>query len=117
MKVLLLDNVLRGLQGLVMLLVGYGSNNNWLRIEERVEWVVWHSDFNHLYQRLPVSSQSVEDTVIVNTFIPVNASGKQGETKTVSLVTRLPCSGAVLPEMPVLEVLKICYWYTVIKFV
>ena len=43
---------------IIMVLVGYGSNDNRLRIWERVEWMVCHSDRKHLYQRpLPAIHQ------------------------------------------------------------
>ena len=33
-------------------LVGYGSNNNRLRVYEKVDWQVCHSDLNRLPQRV-----------------------------------------------------------------
>ena len=35
-----------------MILVGYGSNGNRLRVSEKVDWIVYHSVSKHLYQRL-----------------------------------------------------------------
>ena len=32
--------------------VGYGSNNNRLRVYEKVDWLVYHSDLKHLPQRV-----------------------------------------------------------------
>ena len=36
-----------------------GSNNNTLRIRERVEWMVCHSDHKYLYQRLLQPQSSI----------------------------------------------------------
>ena len=36
----------------LMVLVGYGSNNNRLSVREKVDWMVYHSAFKHLHQRL-----------------------------------------------------------------
>lgn len=35
-----------------MELVGYGSNDDRLRVREGVEWMVCYSDRKHLYKRL-----------------------------------------------------------------
>ena len=40
-----------------MLLVGYGSNDYMLRVWEKVKWIVFHSDCEHLNQRLPPAIQ------------------------------------------------------------
>ena len=37
---------------LVMVLIGYGSNENRLRVWDKVDWVVSHLNFKNLYQRL-----------------------------------------------------------------
>ena len=37
---------------LVMVLVGYGTNDNRLRVKENVDWMGFHSDCNHLQERL-----------------------------------------------------------------
>ena len=73
-----------GMQGFVLVLVGYENNDNDLRIED-------------LRQKLLPAitsflSLSEEDLVVV----------KQRETKTVSVLTRLPNWSAVLPKTPVL---------------
>ena len=36
-----------------MVLVGYGSYGNRLRLREKVDWMVCDSDCRHLHQRLP----------------------------------------------------------------
>ena len=35
-----------------MVLVGHGCNDYRLRIWEKVNWIVFHSDSKHIYQRL-----------------------------------------------------------------
>ena len=35
-----------------MVLVGYGSNDNKLRLWKKVDWMVFHSVCKHLHQRL-----------------------------------------------------------------
>ena len=41
-----------------MVEVGYGSNDNRLRVWEKVDWMVFHSDSKYLHQRqLPVIHQ------------------------------------------------------------
>ena len=37
---------------LVMVLVGYGRNDNRLRVSEKVDWMVFHSGRKHVHQRL-----------------------------------------------------------------
>ena len=46
----------RGIWVLLMVLVGYGSNDNRLRVWEKVDWIICHSDCKHLYQRSSSSS-------------------------------------------------------------
>ena len=41
-----------GMRGLLMVLVGYGSNNNRLRVLERMKWIVCHSDRKYPRQLL-----------------------------------------------------------------
>ena len=41
-----------GMWVLVMVLVGYGSNDNRLRLWEKVDWMFYHSHCKHLHQRL-----------------------------------------------------------------
>ena len=36
----------------MIVLVGYGSNNNRLRIYENVDWMLCHSDLKHLPERV-----------------------------------------------------------------
>ena len=36
---------------LVMVLVGYGGNDNRLGVLEKVDWMVFHPDCKHLHQR------------------------------------------------------------------
>ena len=66
-----------GMLGLLMVLVGFGSNDNRLRVWERVEWMVCHSYSKHLHQR-PLSAicQYSEESVIVIVAIPVHALRK-----------------------------------------
>ena len=37
---------------LVMVLIGYGSDDNRLRVLDKVDWMVSHSNCKHLHQRL-----------------------------------------------------------------
>ena len=39
----------------MIILIGYGSNNNRLRIYEKMDWMVSHSDLMHLPQRILLS--------------------------------------------------------------
>ena len=39
-----------------MVLVGYGSNDNKIRVGEKVNWIICHSDCKHLHQRSSSSS-------------------------------------------------------------
>ena len=51
----------RGMWVPVMVLVEYGSNDNRLRVREKVDWIVCHFDCKHLHQRLlPVMHQFSE---------------------------------------------------------
>ena len=53
--------VSRGNVNFVKVLVGYGSNDNRLRVSEMVHWIVCHSDCTHLLQRLlPATHQFSE---------------------------------------------------------
>ena len=36
----------------MLVLVGYGSNNNTLRVYEKVDWLLCHSDLKNLSQRV-----------------------------------------------------------------
>ena len=97
MKIVVVRQLIsRGLWGLVMVLVGYGSNNNRLRVCERVEWfaILIASIFTRGYylQRINLLSMSEKKSVIVSAIVPVYALGKQGDIKTVSVKTRLTCS-------------------------
>ena len=42
--------VCRGTSVLLMALLGYGINHNRLRVREKMDWMVFHSDWKHLYQ-------------------------------------------------------------------
>ena len=44
--------VSRGMWVVVMVLVGYWSNDNRLRVWEKTDWIICHSDCKHLLQRL-----------------------------------------------------------------
>ena len=52
----------RGIWVLVMVLVGWGSNDNRLRVGEKLDWIICHSDCKHLHQSLllPVIHQIFE---------------------------------------------------------
>ena len=63
--------VSRGMQALVMELVGYGSNDNRWRLEVMEEWMVCYSNRR-------------------GTIIPAHASRKQQEKKQESVLTILP---------------------------
>ena len=39
-----------------MVLVGYGSNGNKIRVGEKLNWIICYSDCNHLHQRSSSSS-------------------------------------------------------------
>ena len=85
--------VSRGMWGLVIVLVGYGSNSNRLKIYEKVYWMVSHSDFKHLLQgALLAIHQFSEPAVTVTAVVPVHTSEKQKEIKTVLVLARLPHS-------------------------
>ena len=85
--------VSRRMRGLVIVLVGYGSNNNRLKIYEKVYWMVCHSDFKHLPQgALLAIHQFSESAVTVTAVVPVHTSEKQKEIKTVLVLARLPHS-------------------------
>ena len=76
--------VFRGIWVLGMVLVGYGSNDNRLRVWEKVDWMVYHSDCRYLHQGLlPPTHDVISDkgSVIVSLVI-----------KTVSILTRVPSS-------------------------
>ena len=100
MKIAVVKQVVsRGLQCLLMILVGYGSNNNSLRQGRR-----WSGCFailtacilirGYYLQYGNLHSLSDKDPIIVSAVIPVYASRKQGEVETVSIFTRLPHSMA-----------------------
>ena len=81
-----------------MVFIGYGTNDNRLRVRKKVEWLACHSDLKHLHRRLvPVmvnflSLSNDKDFVIVSDVIPIHPSGKQEWIKTMSVLTRLPHS-------------------------
>ena len=53
MKIAIIKQLIsRGTRGIVIVLVGYGSNNNRLRVYEKVDWLLCHSDLKHLSQRV-----------------------------------------------------------------
>ena len=35
-----------------MVLLGYGSNDNKLRVRDKVDWIFSHFNYKHLHQRL-----------------------------------------------------------------
>ena len=41
-----------GMWVIMTILVGYENNDIMLRVWEKVDWMVWHSDFEHLHRRL-----------------------------------------------------------------
>ena len=76
---------------LVMVLVGYGINDNRLRIKKMVDFMVFYSE-------QASSSETTGDkvSVMVRPSIPVYTLRKKWEIKTgsvetVSFLTRLPC--------------------------
>ena len=71
--------------------VRYESNNSRLSVYEKVDWMVCQSDLKHLPQRILLRLGD-KKSVIVSAVIPVHTSVKQGEIKTVSLLTKLSCS-------------------------
>ena len=52
---------------LVIILVGYEINDNKLRVRDREDWMVFHSDWKHLHQRL----LAIGNHLIVSSVIPV----------------------------------------------
>ena len=90
----------RGMLGLVMVLVEYESNGNWLRVSERVRWMVLHSDCKHLRRYYlqctrvwPIPNQWLWALLSLSiTVIPAHPWGKQSEIKIVSVHTILICS-------------------------
>ena len=50
---------------LVMILVEYQINDNRLRIRDKEDWMVFHSDWKHLHQRLlAIGKQRIVSLVI-----------------------------------------------------
>ena len=75
-----------------MVLTGYGINDNRLRAWEKLDWMVFHSDWKHLHHLLQYTNfLDLSDKESV-TVIPLYTLRKKGETKTVSVLTRLLCS-------------------------
>lgn len=74
-----------------MVLVMYESNVDGQRAWEKMECMVFHSDYKHLSQMLLLAVYITtlglgdKESVIVNSVIPVHASGRQGEIKIVCL--------------------------------
>ena len=50
-----------GMWVLVMVLVGYGDNDNRLKIWGKVDWMVCHSDQKHPHQRLPTAIKELSE--------------------------------------------------------
>lgn len=76
----------RGMQDLVMVIVEYGSNDNRLKIKERVERMAYHSDRKHLHQRLLHASTnflclSDVDSEIASTIILIILRGRSVRLK------------------------------------
>ena len=72
----------------MMILIGYEVNENRLKIRDKEDWMVFHSDWKHLHQRL----LAIGNQLIVSPVIPVFTLKKKRKIKTVSVLTRLPCS-------------------------
>ena len=66
-----------------MVLVGYGINDNKLRVRGKVEWMVVHSD----YKSSSSETTSDKESVIVRSVIPVYFLRKKRKIKTVSVKT------------------------------
>ena len=66
-----------------MVLVGYGINDNKLRVREKVEWMVVHSD----YKSSSSETTSDKESVIVRSVISVYFLRKKRKIKTVSVKT------------------------------
>ena len=74
----------------------YGKLELWRR---EVDWIVYHSSifasiFIRAYYLQYTDFLSLRDKelVIVSAVIPVHSLGRQGETKTVSVLARLSCT-------------------------
>ena len=83
--------------GLVIVLIGYGSDNR-LKVWKRVECMVFHSDRKHLHlhQRLLPAIHdflflSDRESMIAIAIIHVHALGKHEEIKIFAIYTRLVC--------------------------
>ena len=64
--------------------VGYGSNDNRLRVWEKLDYIVCHSDSNHSHQRLLSAitiflGLSDKESVVVSPVITVHNLRKKGE--------------------------------------
>ena len=71
-----------------MTLIGHEINENRLKVRDKEHWMVFHSDWKHRHQRpLAIGNQ-----LIVSPVIPVFTLKKKRKIKTVSVLTRLPCS-------------------------
>ena len=92
---------------LAIVLVGYGRNGSRLKVWEKVDWVICHSNCKHLYQKLlPEIRQffeaKPEESVIVNPLLALSILwGIREKDQTVSVLTSLP--GPLMP-------LKLAKW-------
>ena len=70
----------RDVCGLLMVLVGYGSDDNRFRVSERVVWMVCHSDYKHIHQ-LVYHFFATEQT-----FIHVHAWGSRDRCSVINVL-------------------------------
>ena len=78
----------RGIWVLLMMLVGYGSNGNRLRLWEKVDWMVCHSDCKQQYTNFPILSD--KESVIVSPAVIVHTLLKNKKIKSsVSVLAML----------------------------
>ena len=72
--------------GLVMVLVGYGSNDYRLKVWQNVDWMICHSNCKHFYSRLLRAMHQFfepeQEGVIVSPAITVHTLRKRGEIET-----------------------------------
>ena len=87
----------RSVWGVLIVLIGYGSNGNRYSERERLEWIVYCSITNinlqrqllAVYQFWAILSLGKKESVIVSAVILAHASGKQEKIKAVLVLKRL----------------------------
>ena len=97
MKRVYLEKNHRSVWGVLIVLIGYGSNGSRYSERERLEWIVYCSITNinlqrqllAVYQFWAILSLGKKESVIVSAVILAHASGKQEKIKAVLVLKRL----------------------------